>query len=145
MIEVNLLPTLTLYSTGNTGNEEAYIVGNGHKYRVRARVTLSPGANFDPDDTGVIVVYIDPQSGKEKSGAPTLESNSTTDYFFDLPGSDGLELCQPMFYRWTAVYDLIEGERGVYFGEEQYVQPSKYHPTPNSVAQAMCQAPSTTP
>lgn len=145
LITVTALPPTTILADGSPAPGTTYTVGDGHLFRVRATVTLDAGATFDPTDTGVSVIYIDPVSGREESGEVTPAPSDPTTYEFDLPGSDDLDLCEPMFYRWSAVYDITDGERGVYLGEVQYVLPAQHRPTPNSVQQAQCQAPSQTP
>lgn len=143
MITVTILPPETLHQNGSVGG--AYTVGEGDIFRVKAKIVLSTGANFTAAGTGVSVIYVDPQTSRESSGMAALQAGSTTDYYFDLPGSNNLTVCQPMFYRVSAVYDLVPGERGVYLGEPQYVLPSQYHPTPTSIQQALCTTPTRTP
>ena len=145
LISVAPQAPLTIFTGGTTGPGTSFIVDDGHVYRVRATVTLSPGATFDPADTGVSVIYINPENGQELFDDATESASDPTAYSFDIPESVGLDLCEPMFYRWSAVYDITDGARGVYLGEAQYVMPSQYRPTPNSVAQGLCQTPSATP
>lgn len=141
MIEVMPLPTVTLQAENSSSNSILVTTPDRGLYRVRVRVVLSEGATFAPSDAGVSIIYVDPWTDREESETPTLESNSTTDYYFDLPGSDGLEICQAMFYRWTAVYDIIEGERGVYIGEARYEMPTSESTSPNTITTALCQEP----
>lgn len=145
MISVTPEPPLTVLPDGSTAPGTSFTVGDGHVYRVRATITLSPGATFDPADTGVSVIWINPETGQEQFGDATASAANPDLYSLDLPGSQGLDLCEPMFYRWSAVYDITAGARGAYLGDALYVMPSQHRPTPNTIAQALCQAPSTTP
>jgi hypothetical protein len=140
-LQVTPLETLTVYPNGTTAAETLYTSNAGHKYRVRARFVLSPGASF----TGVSIVWVD-LAGKEQSGVPRTETGSTSDYFFDLPGLEQLPLCKPIWYVWSAVYVYEAGGRGAYLGlPGNYVMSSQRRLSDMSTQQALCPTPKTGP
>ena len=145
LINVTPRPALTVLPGGATGPETSFTLGTSHGYRVGANVTLEPGATFDPSDTGVSILYIHPVSGQEEGSGVQPSTSDPTLYEFDLPGVQSLDLCEPLFYRWTAVYDITNGARGAYIGEILYVMPSQRRVSSNQIQQAMCVTPTTSP
>ncbi len=115
--------TETVFPNGSTGDEDAFVVGLSHIYRVGVTVAFTADASSN-EITGVAVVYREAGSGAERSAVATRVENSTS-YVFDLPGSDGLELCEEISYAWSVGYDTAEGARGVSFSDWQRVMPER--------------------
>lgn len=141
-ISVTNLPVKVLMPSGTVNDEMSYTVGVNHRYQVEAKVEfLSDRANFNPPDTGVSIVWVNPITNREDSAKVQLKPGETDVYTFILPQSESLGLCQAYFYRWSVVYDITGGARGVYLGEGYYVLPSKRRVSSNSIQQAFCAAP----
>jgi hypothetical protein len=137
LIIVEVLSTQTVLADGTVSSSTGR---TDRTYRVRSRVTLLEGAQWDSEGPSASVLFINPENGREQSERATLVSGSTTDFYFDLPGSETLEVCEAMFYRWIIGYDLINAERGIYIGEADYVMPTYYY-SGNTLVQALCLEP----
>ncbi len=134
-ITVTDLPTSWINDSG----DETTTAIKGRKAKVR--VTIDPDPNsLLADGTGISVVYIVTDTGAEEFADATKESSQ--EYSFILPGSNELDLCEAMFYRWTVVYDVADSpDPGTYIGEQTYVMPSTHYPSPGVAQQALCATP----
>ena len=141
-INVTDFTELTLFPDGHTEPSTSYIVGRNHKFQVEVRVEfLTANANFNAPGTGVSVIWINPENGREEFASANLKSGTSNIYMYVLPGSENLELCEPYFYRWSIVYNVVSGERGVYLSEAQAAMGAKRYTSSNTLQQAMCAEP----
>lgn len=124
-----------------------YTVGENHRFQVRVKVEfLTADAGFNSPDTGVTIIWINPENDKEEFAKvkPDPRPLVKNIYSFVLPGSENLDLCEAYFYRWSIVYN--EGNsRAVYLGKPQFVMPYKKRTSTGAIQEALCQTPSTSP
>ena len=144
-LTISDLPVLTVFPNDSTGPETAYVIGAGHRFKVRVKVELPANGNFDSSETGVDLLWIDPSTDREKTARASLEPGTSDVYGFVLEESKPLELCIPYFYRWSIVYDLVEGARKVYLSVPHFAVPSQSLTSTGAMQQAGCLEPSSTP
>lgn len=90
----------------------------------RVRVDVEPGPNLLLSKSdGVRIVFRFRQTDeREAAGLP--EPGSKTTFYFDLPYSEYLKLCERMSYRWVIDYeDTRSSVRTTYQGEQRFVMP----------------------
>jgi len=68
-IKVTEQPTVTLAVNGDSEPSTFYVAGRQHRYQVEVKVELlTENANFNPPDTGVSIIWIDPFSQSDDAG-----------------------------------------------------------------------------
>jgi hypothetical protein len=111
------LPTVTVLESGATTGQN--VVG-----KKRVSVRIAPGQNALLADGSGVTVFYGLSRSTLRSGQATRTGPGGRTYAFDLPGSETLDLCDKMLYRWTVVYEnAATGARGTYVGEDRYVRP----------------------
>jgi hypothetical protein len=82
------------------------------------------------------------QGSATDTEAATPDPERENTFFFDLPRSDRLKICEYMFYQWTVVYDnSVTSTRGTHVGATSYVMPTSTINADGSISQALCVGP----
>jgi len=133
-IEIYHKNTITILSNGNTVDSERV----GTK---RISIKIEAGENRKVDNPPFVLYWSDFVTG-DGFETSALVTGTTDTYFFDLPTSDELDLCEWMKFRWVVGYqNTLTDKSGVLIDEDYYVMPTKKY-SGNTLQQAMCQSPS---
>lgn len=132
-IQVIHQPALTILSNGSQ-------VGADRVGTKRITIQLQVGADRRVDNPPYVLYWSDFVSGDGFEPSTPVPGEELT-YYFDLPTSAELDLCQWMKYRWVVGYqNTLLNKSGILVDEEGYVMPSKKY-VGNTVQQASCQSP----
>lgn len=133
-IEIYHENTITILPSGSITNSNR--IG---KKRISIRIEV--GDNRIVENPPFVLYWSDFVTG-DGFETSTQVTGSTDTYFFDLPTSDELDLCEWMKYRWVVGYqNTLLGKSGVLIDEEYYVMPNTKY-SGNTIQQALCQSPS---
>ncbi|MBI9050365.1 MAG: hypothetical protein JEZ00_13160 [Anaerolineaceae bacterium] len=133
---VDIVPgeTLTILPDGSTTTTNRL----GTK---RIQISINLGENRAVTNPPIVMYWSDSLDVDGFESATRVE-NSENQYYFDLPSSENLEICEWMKYRWIVGYEnTLLSKSGLKFDDERYVMPSTYYVGCCTVKQAMCQAP----
>lgn len=132
--EIESLPGKTLTGSGYPSSSNT----KGIK-RIRLGVKLADGYKLNPES--VSVVYYRTKSDIKEVAASSIQGVANI-YYADLPGSEELDYCEVIFYRWKFEYENFKAaKKQTYVMPEMYVMPDVESVAKHTVKQHFCETP----